>query len=122
MSAPKKPSKYGLLLTMPDPDNPSEVLKLPIHSAPFGKDPPYAWSFYEALGRMLILWGRFEHFFDLYLRALIQVALERGIEEEMQISFKRRATLFKRLVRDIPEISNKLDEARRHIYRRRGHL
>lgn len=80
-------------------------------SQPFMNDPPFAPQFYEALGRMFVAWGRFEFLFDRQLRYLISEAKKRGIDEEMQISFERKSSLFRKLFRKIPEIADKADEA-----------
>jgi hypothetical protein len=47
-------------------------------SQPFMNDPRFASQFYEALGRMFVVWDRFEHLFDRQLIYLISEAKKRG--------------------------------------------
>jgi hypothetical protein len=83
-----------------------------IESEPFQNDPEYAPKFYDALGRLIVLWGLFEHHLETNLRILISVAKRYGINEEMQFSFDRKAKSFVGLYRDIPPLSHQLNDAR----------
>jgi hypothetical protein len=76
-----------------------------IESHPFQDDPPYALDFYDALGRLVVLWGRFEHHLESNLRVLIAVAKTFGIEQEMYVSFSRKTKTFRGLYRDCAPLS-----------------
>jgi hypothetical protein len=45
---------------MTETPDPKAALTITVRSATFHFDPPYATSFYEAMGRIVFLWGRFE--------------------------------------------------------------
>jgi hypothetical protein len=82
-----------------------------VASLPFDKDPPHAPQFYEALGRLVVLWGRFEHHLETSLRTLIAVAKTHGIEQEMYASFGRNAKAFRELYRDVPPLAHQYKDA-----------
>jgi hypothetical protein len=77
-----------------------------VESVPFLGDPPHAKDFYEAMGRLIVVWGRFEHQLETCLRVLIDVAKGYGIEQEMYVSFDRKAKIFQDLYRDVPPLSD----------------
>lgn len=84
-----------------DPSGPT--LTLSVTSTPFAGDTPTAPQFYEAIGRVVVLWGRFEHHFDGDLLMCSNIAFHRyGIEREMQISLRRKTKLMRELFRIVP--------------------
>ena len=89
-----------------DPAKPG-IVTFKVESRPFEGDPPYASDFYATIGRFVVLWGRFEHHVEMILHTLIAVAATYGIQENMQIPFSRKATIFRRIYRDCAGLSNR---------------
>jgi hypothetical protein len=81
------------------------TLKITSVSKPFHFDPPYAVSFYEAIGRLVLLWGRFEQALEQHLNMVINIASQFGAEERMQVSFLRKMDLLRRLYRRCPPLA-----------------
>jgi len=80
-------------------------ITLKYKSTPFGDEPEGAEAYYTALGRALLLWGRFESQFSYLLDVLCTAPAVRHLRpEEMPISMKRRAELFRKLVKNVPAL------------------
>lgn len=87
-----------------DPNDPSKVI-FSVRSEPFGKDPPFAAGFYDAIGRLVVTWGKFEHHLETILHALVDVAAQHGISEKVPLAFKTKADVFRRIYRDCPPLA-----------------
>jgi hypothetical protein len=92
-------------LTLALPLGGSGILKIGSVSKPFHFDPPYAVSFYENIGRLVLLWGRFEQALEQHLSVVINIATQFGTEERMQVSFLRKMDLLRRLYRRCQPLS-----------------
>ena len=75
-------------------------------SEPFMDEPDGAEVYYTALGRALILWGRFEFHLSQGLRLAADLPEATDLRPKiLPISIKRQAALFRLLVRKIPCLS-----------------
>ena len=89
------------------------TVRLAVHSTPFAGDTPFAPAFYEAIGRVVVLWGRFETNFDGDLLMYTNIARRYGIERQMQFSLARKTKLLRQLFRDVPVFQPYLSDIRR---------
>ena len=95
------------------PDNPAAqspfdqevIAAIQRETMPFVDDPPYAAGFYDAMGRMVLMWGRLEQELDNLLIAAIVVAKKStGETHEMYISLSRKLKLLKLIYRSCEEL------------------
>lgn len=70
-----------------------------LESRPFDEEPDYAPKFYEAIGRIVYLWGRCEYLLDMHLTTMLRIARIKGIEAEMQLELGRKVKLMRELHR-----------------------
>jgi hypothetical protein len=89
-----------------DPNDPTKVI-FNVRSEPFLTDPPFAAGFYDAIGRLVVTWGRFEHHLDANLHALVTLAAQHGIEEKVPVPFQTKADVFRRIYRDCPPLMSR---------------
>lgn len=90
---------------------------LTVKSAPFMGDPEGAEKFYEAVGRLTFLWGRFEVHFTMLVLDIIQILGHMGEDHEVPISWKRRAELWRRGFNKIPELEVAREWAHEYVER-----
>jgi hypothetical protein len=62
---------------------------------PFVNDPPYAIDFYNAMGRMVLVWGRLEHSLDDLVTFAFVTSIARGGSHKMETALGRRLELLK---------------------------
>jgi hypothetical protein len=87
-------------------DTPSTI-SIAVRSAPFARDPPYAIDFYEAIGRIVVLWGRLEMHLDAVLQMTLNIARLHGIDEPMAVALKRKTELFRRVCSQCSVLSDR---------------
>ncbi|MCC8937427.1 hypothetical protein H8A99_13330 [Bradyrhizobium sp. Arg68] len=87
-----------------DPNDPNKII-IDVRSEPFGKDPPFAAGFYDAIGRLVVTWGKFEHHLDTILHTLVEVAAQHGISEKVPHAFQKKADVFRRIYQDCPPLA-----------------
>jgi len=73
-----------------DPGPVRNTIIVTAESDPFGADPPYAPAFYEAMGRIVVLWGRFEVFLDAHQLMVINIARRFGLERGVLVALRRK--------------------------------
>jgi hypothetical protein len=79
---------------------------LRLQSTPFAGDPEGADAYYAALGRFIVLWGRFELNFDLTIFTLFMLPEARPmITDEMPKTWKLRSAIWRRLFREIERLA-----------------
>jgi hypothetical protein len=74
----------------PDPD---VIAAIQERTMPFTDDPAYAAKFYDAMGRMLLLWGRVEKSLDDLLISGIVISQDGDDSQEVYVSLKRKLKL-----------------------------
>jgi hypothetical protein len=85
-------------------DQLSVDIQINVVSEPFEDDPPFAADFYEALGKMTLLWGRAEHNLDRLILIAIQIAAKHGTRHQLPVSLEKKLDLLRRLYSDVPEL------------------
>ncbi len=100
-------------------DTPGEQtsITITVRSEPFHGEPEGAKEFFEAVGRLTFLWGRFEVHFSSELIQIIQMLFELGEAHEVPISWKRRVKLWRRGFDHIPELAKFRPQAISYIER-----
>lgn len=89
------------------------TLKVTLHSQPFMDDPPDAETYFTALGRALVLWGRFESHLDFALVSLTLLPEGKPYKpEQMPVPFTKKAKLWKRIFRDVDRLAPMREQAR----------
>ena len=92
--------------------NERKSVTITIHSEPFHDDPEGAESYYTALGRALVLWGRFEnHLFQTLLAINNLPEAEPLRPRELPVSFKQQAKLWRKFFRSLPVLASMRDAA-----------
>lgn len=88
-------------------DDPAKrTIRVRVRSMPFMDDPQGAEAYYTALGRVLVLWGRFESQLDSLVLILSNFKPCRPfVPRELPISMKRRAELLRDLLKKVPELA-----------------
>ena len=89
------------------------TLNFKITPTPFGGEPENAHQYYEALGRVMCLWGRFETAFTIELVNLIGVP---GTEEALNpfpMTFNKRIKAFRKCFAEVKVLSRNLREVDR---------
>lgn len=86
-----------------------------LRSDPFRDDPPNAHKFYEAAGRLIMLWGRFEGHWDHTLLAIANLpewsAFREKIPESVPASRGRKLRMWRRAFRKIPRLEKAANSA-----------
>ena len=86
-------------------DKQTGTIKIGLMSEPFMDDPDGAEAYYTALGRVLVLWGRFESHFGHLLLALSNLKPCAPFRPEaIPISMTDRMRLMRRLLENVPEL------------------
>lgn len=102
-------------------ENPEDkfIVHFTLHREQFTNDPPYAPLFYDALGRVVVVWGRYEHLLTAHLRAALNLAAFFGIKGEIRNSLKAKVQLIQEiyaklglLAEEAPAITRITDEAK----------
>ncbi len=104
---------------MSDASDDKVVVPFTLHREQFTKDPQYAPLFYDALGRVVVVWGRYEHLLTAHLRVALNVAGFFGIKGEIRNSLKAKVDLIQDLYTKLailaeqaPELIRITDEAK----------
>ena len=93
------------------PEKPKKV-SIRVQSEPFLNDPEGADVYYLELGRILVLWGRFENHFSHALIALCNMpAAKNFMPTNMPLPFNDKAKLLRKLFQEIDELSALKEEA-----------
>ena len=82
-----------------------------MESEPFQGDPPYAPDFHNAIGRMVIMWGRFLHHLEISARHLVALATTYGIQGTASPQFSQNAKTLPRLYRECPGLTEAANDA-----------
>lgn len=98
-----------------NPPTKNTRLTVTLKSTPFSHDPPNAGEYYEALGRAMVLWGRFENHFSNCIMLIRTMPEGKAIEEEHPISWKKRAAFWRKAFNTIPALAKWKDHALRLI-------
>lgn len=81
-----------------------------IRSAPFERDPPDADRFYAAVGRAMLLWGRFEMGLDHALLGIVALRDAGSIgvrpEEGVPATLNQKARMWRRAFTTLPALSD----------------
>jgi hypothetical protein len=80
-------------MTIPDHKEISRIIQE--MTMPFVDDPPYAVDFYNAMGRMVLVWGRLEHSLDDLVTFAFATATARDGSYEMRTALGRRLDLLR---------------------------
>jgi hypothetical protein len=86
------------------------VVEIGIQPSPFVADPPYAPAFYEALGRVIVIWGRLEQNLTLFLQEALNIARLQGIDEQMQVSLTGKTNLIKKIFGRCSVLADRRDD------------
>lgn len=90
---------------------PKTSVSFTLTSTPFADDPPEAGDYYEALGRAMVLWGRFENHFSNCIMLIRTTPEGRAIELEHPISWKKRAAFWRKAFNTLPDLAKWKDHA-----------
>lgn len=88
-----------------------KTVRITVKSTPFADDPPNASEYYAALGRALFLWGRFENCFVNTLMIIRNMPEAQHLDGEFPVSWKRRATLWRRAFKELPRLQQYREKA-----------
>ena len=96
------------------------TINITLRSRPFMDDPEGAPAYYEAIGRFLCLWGRFETHFSSILLSITNlpggdVLRDPNISEAVPTSFRKRSDLWKKAFRLLPQLTPHAQAARQLI-------
>jgi hypothetical protein len=90
-------------------------LAIPLKSEPFRGDPEGAETFYAAVRRFLMLWGRFENNFDGLLGIIATLpgwtALREPIPESVPAAWKKKAKMWRGAFSKVPRLAPQRDRA-----------
>lgn len=109
------PFFFGVF-TMANPPIPVP-LRITAHATPHPSDPPDAHEFYTALGQFTVAWGRFEGHFSGALLMILAMPEAAPLLEPLPISWKKRASLWRRAFNTLPSLAPRRDLALRFIER-----
>lgn len=75
---------------------------------PWEGDPPYAATFYEAIGRVVVLWGKFEFLLDSHLQTVINISIDKfGIDFTYKSQLAERTRLLRKIYSNVSCFSEK---------------
>lgn len=81
-----------------------KTITLRVKSTPFGGEPEGATAYYEALGRALVLWGRFEVHFSGCLMIILSLPEAASITAPLPISWNNRAAFWRKAFKVLPSL------------------
>ena len=85
----------------------AKSVRVTIKGEPFMGEPEGADAYYAALGRAIVLWGRFETHLDMALLAAANLPESADLRPaEMPVGFSRRIKLWKRLFNNVPRLDH----------------
>lgn len=76
-----------------------------VKSTPFIDDPDNAGEYYEALGRAIFLWGRFENGFNMCLMIVRNIPGGDKLMPEFPLAWKRKAQTWRKAFNTLPELA-----------------
>jgi hypothetical protein len=85
-----------------DPGTFPKTILITAECDPFGDDPPYAPAFYEAIGRIMVMWGQFELFLNAHQLMVINIARRFGIEKEAMVSLTGKTRQIREIYKTCP--------------------
>ncbi|MCH9049563.1 MAG: hypothetical protein IIA72_00515 [Proteobacteria bacterium] len=92
--------------------NPNNLVKVFQAGNPFANDPPDANVYYAAIGRIVVLWGRFEQMLEQTISMMGQVPNAVTPQKPPPVAFMRKLDRLKELCRDTPSVNHIHDDAR----------
>ena len=92
--------------------NPKNLVKVFQHGNPFADDPPDADTYYAAIGRIVVMWGRFEQMLEQTISMMGHVPDAVTPQKPPPIAFGRKLDRLKKLCRDTPSLNCVHDDAR----------
>ena len=92
--------------------NPNNLVKVFQAGNPFADDPPNVEAYYAAIGRIVVLWGRFEQMLEQTISMMGHVPDAVTPQKPMPVAFKSKLGLLKELCRDTPSLNYIHDDAR----------
>ena len=94
----------------------AKSVRVTIKSKPFMGEPEGADAYYAALGRAIVLWGRFETHLDMALLAAANLPESTDLRPpEMPVGFSRKIKLWKNLFNNVPRLGHLRQAAVRWI-------
>lgn len=82
----------------------NESITIGIKSTPFAGDGEGATEFYEALGRVVCLWGRFEYVLTTDLLVISNLPGAEALRRPLPISWKRKVSLWSDAFKTLPAL------------------
>lgn len=92
--------------------NPKNLVKVFQAGNPFADDPPDADAYYAAIGRIVVLWGRFEQMLEQTISMMGHVPDAVTPQKRPPVAFVRKLDRLKELCRDTPSLNYIHDDAR----------
>ncbi len=92
--------------------NPKNLVKVFQAGNPFADDPPDADAYYAAIGRIVVIWGRFEQMLEQTTFMMGRVPDAVTPQESPPVAFMRKLDRLKKLCRDTPSLNCIHDDAR----------
>lgn len=92
--------------------NPKNLVKVFQAGNPFADDPPDADTYYAAIGRIVVIWGRFEQMLEQTISMMGRVPDAVTPQESPPVAFKQKLDRLKKLCRDTPSLNCVHDDAR----------
>jgi hypothetical protein len=71
---------------------------------PFKDDPPFADDFYNAIGRVVLMWGRLEQSLDNLVVSALTIASRTAPARPFMVSLNRKLTLLRELFSQCPDL------------------
>ncbi len=92
--------------------NPKNLVKVFQAGNPFADDPSDADAYYAAIGRIVVIWGRFEQMLEQTISMMGHVPDAVTPQKPMPVAFGRKLDRLKELCRDTPSLNYIHDDAR----------
>ncbi len=92
--------------------NPNNLVKVFQAGNPFADDPPNAEAYYAAIGRIVVIWGRFEQMLEQTISMMGHVPDAVTPQKPPPVAFVRKLDRLKELCRDTPSLNCVHDDAR----------
>jgi hypothetical protein len=89
-------------MTNPPPELVTFVIQA--QTEPFKDDPPYADDFYNAVGRMALMWGKLEQSLDNLVVTAIYIAKRTAPERKFFVALGRKLNLFRELYSECADL------------------
>ena len=91
--------------------NPKNLVKVFQRGNPFDDDPPDADAYYAAIGRIVVLWGRFEQLLEQTI-SMMGRAPDAVSPKAPPVAFTAKLVRLKELCRDTPSLNHIHEDAR----------